>query len=299
MKHEFLVTGAGGQLGSVLVRWLARGGRRALALTSVSGPRPADGEAQPVDLLDADALAAIVRTTRPEYIIHSAAMTVVGACFERPLEAERMNVGVTRTLVELAAEAGARIVFVSTDLVFDGARGGYDETSEAQPATVYGKTKLAAEAAVLAYSRGVALRLPLMYGLPASSRTTTFMTQIAAMQSGAPLKLFREEFRSPIWLEDAASAIELVGTSDFAGILHAGGPERLSRLEMGRITAAGLGLSDANIVEISQRDLPASEARPADVSIRSELFKLIFGTQPGRPMAEAMIRIRSDVGSGG
>lgn len=292
MKREFLVTGAGGQLGSVLMRRLVRTGRSALGLTSLSGPRPDEGETQAVDLLNDDSVAAIIRNARPSCIVHSAAMTVVGACFEQPAAAARMNVDVTRRLVELAAELGSRIVFVSTDLVFDGSRGGYDESSDARPTTVYGQTKLVAEQIVLAYAGGIVVRLPLMYGLPASARTTTFMTQLAALRSGTPLKLFRDEFRSPIWLEDAAAALERAGSSAFAGLLHAGGPERLSRLEIGRIAVAGLGLSAANIVDISQRDLPAGEPRPADVSMRCNRYETTFGSPPGRPMAEAMRAIR-------
>ncbi len=292
MKRDFLVTGAGGQLGSVLMRRLSRAGRSALGLTSLTGPRPDHGETQPVDLLDADGLAAVVRTTQPACIVHAAAMTVVGACFDRPADAERINVDVTRQLAELASEWNGRLVFVSTDLVFDGQQGSYDESAEARPTTMYGRTKFAAERVVLGFSGGAVVRLPLMYGLPAAPRSTTFLTQLAALKSGAPLKLFRDEFRSPIWLEDAAAALQSVADAAFAGPIHAGGPQRLSRLEMGRIAAAGLGLSGASIVETSQRDLPATEPRPADVSLRSERFAETFGEPAGRRMAEAMIEIK-------
>lgn len=296
MNRDFLVTGAGGQLGSVLMRRLAQAGRGPLGLSSMTGPRPNAGETKAVDLLDADGLAAVVRAARPRCMVHAAAMTVVAACFERPSDAERMNVGVTRTLVELAGECGARLVFVSTDLVFDGERGGYAEADEARPTTVYGRTKLAAERIVLGYARGAVVRLPLMYGLPAAPRTTTFLTQLAAMKSGTRLKLFRDEYRTPIWLEDAAAALERVGDSEFAGLLHAGGPERLSRLEMGRIAAVGLGLGDAAIVDCSQGDLATSEPRPADVSLCSDRFAAVFGSPAGRGMVDAMAAIRAGGG---
>lgn len=215
-------------------------------------------------------------------------MTSVAACYEQPAAARALNVDATRRLAELAEECGARLVLASTDLVFDGRAGNYDEDSPVAPTSEYGRTKVAAERIVGAYRRGAVVRLALLYGLPAALRPTTFVLQLTALRDGTPLKLFHDEYRSALELEDAAAALDRVAASDFAGVVHAGGPERLSRLEMGRIAAAALGVSEANIAAVSQGDVVATEPRPADVSLNCRRFEACFGAPPGRRMAVAM-----------
>lgn len=291
MSERWLITGAGGQLGSVLLAKLDGCGVSAIGVVSPNGARPVLGAVRPCDLLDLDGAAALVRATRPTHIVHAAAMTAVAACFADPARAEAVNVGVTRQWVELAAEQGAGLIFTSTDLVFDGSRGHYREGDAATPGTVYGRSKVAAERVVLDYGRGAVVRLPLMYGLPAAPRVTTFVQQLRAIRDATRLTLFQDEFRSPLALEDASAALVRIARAGFAGLIHAGGPQRLSRLEMGRLTAAAMGMSGAAIEAISQRDLPASEPRPADVSLSSRRSEELFGAKPGRTMAEALPEI--------
>lgn len=293
MRTQFLITGAAGQLGSVLLARLvaARPDAAVVGVVSPGGPRPDVGRTLPCDLTHADELVKLVRSLQPQTIIHTAAMTAVGECFRRAEAAVRVNVDATRRLVELAAEQGARVVFTSTDLVFDGHSGGYVESSPAGPLSIYGRTKLEAEQAVRAARRGLVVRLPLMYGLPRARRATTFMQQLEALRDGQPLRLFHDEFRSPLALDDAADALLLAAGSDATGLLHVAGPQRLSRLDMGRMTAAALGVSDACIVPIGQCDLAFDEPRPADVSLRSERFATLFGRPPGREMSQALPEI--------
>lgn len=240
------------------------------------------------DFRDFDASAAVMREMRPSCIVHAAAMTSVAECYENPDAARLLNVDATRQLVELAEECGARFVLTSTDLVFDGTTGEYDEASVERPTTVYGRSKLAAENIALSYRRGVTARLALMYGLPAARRRTTFLDQLGTLRRGGRLRLFHDEYRSALELEDAAAALEQVAESEFAGVVHVAGPEALSRLEMGRIAAAALGVTGEGIESVSQADVPAAEARPADVSLSCGRFETLFGRAPGRGMVEAM-----------
>jgi len=295
---EFLITGAGGQLGSVLLRRLTTAGRAAIGTVSPRGPRPLAGRVHACDLCDDTAVAAFVRELRPANIIHAAAMTSVAGCFENPQQAQRLNVEATRRLVELAEESGTRLVLTSTDLVFDGTTGRYDEASPLAPTSAYGRSKAAAEQIVLSYANGAVVRLALLYGLPVARRSTTFLKQLAALRDGTTLKLFHDEYRSALELEDAAAAVQRVASSDFVGVIHAAGPESLSRLEMGRIAAAALGVSDAAIESVSQRDILSAEPRPADVSLTCQRFENLFGSQPGRQMSETMPEIARQFVSG-
>ncbi|MCB9858733.1 MAG: SDR family oxidoreductase [Phycisphaerales bacterium] len=295
MATDWLVTGAGGQLGSVLLRLLARRGAAAVGTVTDKGPRPDVGESIPIDLTDRRALEPLVRRLRPQFIIHTAAITNVNDAYRHPDRARLVNCETSCLINELAAELGARLVFTSTDLVFGGGEAPYRETDPTSPKSIYGATKVEAENALGDSPNAIILRLPLMYGVPAVDRPTTFMNQVRAMLDRRELTLFGDEYRTPIWLEDAARACVDVAQRDISGILHAGGPQRLSRLQMGELTAKALGVSDARIRSISQCEIDAPEPRPADVSLESSRFESLMRRPPGIPMHEALMDIAEEL----
>lgn len=287
----WLVTGAGGQLGSVLLRELASRDERAVGLTSPTGPRPFEGRTVAADVTDREHVAEIVREARPSIVIHAAAMTAVDACYRNADAARRTNVEATQALLESAQACGARFVFISTDLVFEGAHPPYREEDPPVPLSVYGRTKVEAEKRVLDDDKGLVIRPPLMYGLPAAKRKTTFTQQLIALCTGQALRLFEDEFRTPMSLVDCARACIEAARSPHRGILHVAGPERLSRLEIGRIAARSLGCDGANIVPIRQSDVSFPEPRPADVSLDGRKFEALFGHPSGRSMSLVMPEI--------
>jgi dTDP-4-dehydrorhamnose reductase len=298
-SHErWLITGAGGQLGSVLLRELVRQNAVAVGLLSPSGPVPHEGTVVRCDITDRPSLARLVRANRPTHIVHAAAVTRIQEAYDQPGLAWRINVEVTRELVTLSAEFASRFLYVSTDLVFDGTEAPYDEEAEARPLSVYGRTKLEGEQAVLPYELGLVARFALMYGLPAVDRPTTFQSQVAAIRDGQPLTLFEDEFRCPIGLDDAAEACLTASRSERTGVLHVGGPERLSRLEMGRIVASAIGMDGSNIVATRQGDHLSPEPRPRDVSLNSTLFERCFARPAGRPMQKVIAELAPHIRAG-
>src|SRR5262249_57758387 len=130
--------------------------------------------------------------------IHAAALASVADCQRDPARAERVNVQGTAQLAELAAKTGARFLFISTDLVFDGAKGNYGESDVPAPLSIYGRSKLAAEAPVLALPRGVVARLSLLFGPTLSERLSFFDQQLAALRQGRPGRLFAHAWRTPL-----------------------------------------------------------------------------------------------------
>ena len=178
-------------------------------------------------------------------------------------------------------------MFTSTDMVFDGRSAPYNEESETCPLSEYGRTKARAEDCVLRNRDSAVVRLPLMYGFPRSRRTTTFSNQVAALRSGQPLRLFDDEFRTPVWLADAAVAIVSLAESDFSGIVHVAGPERLSRFDMGKQMAELMGIDAPNIDRVSRFSVDASEPRPEDLSLDGSKFASLFpNLNPGPMRAE-------------
>src|SRR5262249_42736118 len=148
-----------------LLRELAR--REDLRITAWSGSSPGERfgvPLRPVDVGDAGALARAFADARPDVVLHAAALSRVADCQRDPARAHRVNVAGSATLAALADAARARFVQVSTDLVFDGARGGYREDDPPSPVSVYGRSKADAEAPALALARGAVARISLLYG---------------------------------------------------------------------------------------------------------------------------------------
>jgi dTDP-4-dehydrorhamnose reductase len=203
-----------------------------------------------------------------------------------------LNVESTTVLLGLAEKLGARFVYASTDLVFDGEEAPYVEHDTPEPTSIYGRTKLEAESYVLTYKRALAVRFPLMYGFPDAARKPTFFeTTLERLRAGKPVRLFTDEVRTPLWLDDAARACITLANSDVRGVMHVGGPERLSRFEMGERIAAALGTSVSLLEPVSRLDFESNEPRPHDTSLDSSRYASQFGGGPGRPMREAMSQL--------
>ncbi len=288
MNETWLVTGAGGQLGSVLLRNLLRSDKSALGTASLDGPLPNQGSVVRLDIGDEKAVAQTLRRVRPKVIVHAAAMANVAAVLADPERAQAINVRATSALAALSAELGARFIYVSTDMVFNGEGAPYADDATPRPLSVYGRTKLEGEAVALAVAPAAVVRVPLLYGVPAVVRPTTFLAQLGALHQGSVLTLFFDESRTPRWPEDAARALVRVAESELTGVVHVAGPERLSRAEMGRAFAAALGVTSPNIVEISRNDGAAAEPRAADLSLVSARYESVFGEPSGRPIREAL-----------
>jgi dTDP-4-dehydrorhamnose reductase len=285
---RILVTGASGQLGSYLLRELSRRGAEVAAW---SGARRGDlfgVPMRPVDLADADGVAGAFREARPAVVVHAGALARVADCHRDPSRAERVNTRGTAVLAELVAAAGARLVYVSTDLVFDGERGGYREDDPPAPLSVYGRSKAAAEGAVLAVPVGAVVRVSLLFGPSFTGRTAFFGEQVAALRAGRTVTLFADERRTPLSLGVAARALLDVALSDFTGLLHLGGPERMSRLEMGQRLAAFLGVDPSAIVAVKRDQVPAAEPRPRDTSLDSSRWRGLFPGHPWPAWEEAL-----------
>ena len=221
------ITGAGGLIGSYLVQSApvfapdatVRGLTRAV-----------------LDLSSTSAVREEFRRQNPQLVIHCAALSKSPECEANPALARKVNVEATALLAELAA--GIPLIFLSTDLVFDGRTGNYDESAPVNPLSVYADTKVAAEQIVLGNPRHTVLRLSLNGGTsPTGDRGFNELMR-RAWQSGTLLRLFTDEFRSPMPAAVTARAIWDLAAHEEPGLYHLAGSERLSRWQIGQLLAA-------------------------------------------------------------
>ncbi len=287
-RMRILLTGASGQLGSYVLRELVRTG---IDVAAWSGSRTGTlfgVPLQPVDLALPDAVVAAYQEVRPTHIIHAAAMAGVADCYRDPQRAFRVNVQGTGLLAELAVKHRARLLFVSTDMVFDGEKPYYREGDPPTPLSVYGRTKAQAESAVMTAPNAVVARVSLLFGPTLNGRPAFFDQQLAALREGRPLPLFEDEWRTPLSLRAAAPALITLLRSDYEGLIHLGGPERLSRLDMGRRLARFLRQDDSVFLASRRGAIPSPEPRPRDVSLDSSRWRARFPHHPWPSYEEAL-----------
>jgi dTDP-4-dehydrorhamnose reductase len=216
---RLLVTGGTGYLGSELVR------RGTAAGHQVTGTSTRD-----FDVRDGQAVEQAFARLAPAAVVHTA-YRQEGPGFRE------INVAGAVNVARSAARAGARLIHVSTDVVFDGRRGGYTEVDPVSPVTEYGASKAAAEPLVAqAHPDALIVRTSLIYGGPDPSRHERDALDAAAGR--ARMTFFTDERRNPIQVGDLSDALlELVEMS-VSGLLHVAGGDSVSRCEFARLIAA-------------------------------------------------------------
>ena len=258
LEHRVWITGAGGLIGSALLE----SAPAAVPAWKISGTTR-----RQVDLTDATAVEKMFYALRPTLIIHCAAMTNTPACDREPARARAVNVDATRHLVELAK--GIRFVFLSTDLVFDGRDGGYDETAAVNPLNFYAETKAEAERIVLLSPMHTVIRTSLNGGMSPTSDRGFNETMRRAWENGGMVTLFDDEFRSPIPAAVTARALWEVLAQDRPGLYHIAGSERLSRWQIGQILARRWHQFNPKLEHVSRLMYPGPP-RPADTSLNCD-----------------------------
>jgi dTDP-4-dehydrorhamnose reductase len=248
------VTGTNGLIGNALIQAASRN-----LSWNVRGLKRSD-----VDLTEHKAVARLFHEEQPALIIHCAALSKSTACQANPALARLLNVDVTAQLAQLAADIP--LFFFSTDLVFDGLAGNYDESAPVSPLSVYAETKVSAERIVLANPKHAVIRTSLNGGTsPTGDRGFNEEMRLAWTQ-GRILNLFVDEFRCPIAAVETARAVwEMVGRN-CRGLYHLAGSERLSRWQIGQLLAARWAQLHPKIALGSLKDYVGAPRSP-DVSL--------------------------------
>jgi dTDP-4-dehydrorhamnose reductase len=281
MSKRLLVTGGSGFVaGSVIAQ-----GREACEIHALSrGEAPVHREGllwHQLDLLDTKALRRVFAQVRPDAVIHTAAIADIDYSEAHHDVARKVNVQVTRSLADLCAPAGIRLVFTSTDTVFDGQRGNYSEEDVPVPVNFYGRTKVEAEQVVAATgSKGVIARLALVVGLPVLGAGNSFLAKmISLLSQGKPYGVPAEEVRTPIDVITLGQALlELAGAEHLQGIFHLAGNDVLNRLEMVQRIAKRLGYPEDLTFASDVSKVPNRAPRPRDVSLNNAKARSMLKT---------------------
>lgn len=288
------MTGASGFLGWHACHWFAADWQvygtyhtHPLVATPVVG--------YPLNLNDDLAVQTCWDTLQPDAVLHTAAISKVNQCQLDPEGSRWLNVTATVKLAQRCSRAGIPFIFTSTDLVFDGTQAPYQESDRPNPINQYGEQKAAAETEVAAtYPDATICRLPLMYGAATPTATCFLQGFLTALAAGKPLNLFTDEVRTPAAVTDVVQGLHLVLEQGMTGLVHLGGPQRLSRYEFGLMMAHAFGVSTSAIHPCLQSSVALPAPRPNDVSLTSQRA-LSLGYRP-RPVDAALRAIAAGNG---
>jgi len=276
---RILVSGANGQLGQDLQAVLA--GRSpdggdpgsavaagaAEAVRSTGGVSVLATDIDTVDVADWDAVDGSFRAFRPDVVVHAGAYTAVDACESDPDTAFAVNAAGTGHMAQASARAGAHLLYVSTDYVFDGdSDRPYVESDPPNPRSVYGRSKLAGEVEVARWSTtSTVVRTAWVCGAHGSNMAKTVLG-LAARPQGGPLRFVDDQHGSPTFTADLAPAIVRLAIDRWPGTFHVTNQGETSWFGFARavLTAAGLDAGRVEPIATSELDPPRPAPRPTN-----------------------------------
>ncbi len=255
---RWFVTGAGGQLATAFEPLLD--GEVFLAREAA------------LDIRDAAAVRSAVHAFAPDVILHTAAYTNVDGAEADPGAAAAVNAGGTRNVISAVRGTHTLVVYFSTDYVFDGLKGSpYVESDTPNPLSVYGATKLAGEAEVLAWVRGMVVRTSWLFGDTGTNFVKTILTAArTSVKTGEPLRVVDDQVGSPTYTGHlAAAVIEALRLGVGPGIYHMAGSGYCSWLELAREVVQLAGIV-VGVRPITTAELGRPAPRPAFSALASE-----------------------------
>ena len=249
---NWLVTGAGGMLGSDLVRLLRSRGSEVFACDRAE-----------LDITNGQAVKAALNDRRPDVVVNCAAWTAVDDAEAREADANRVNASGAANVAAACADSGAQLIHVSTDYVFGGtATRPYGEDEQPAPRTAYGRSKLAGEQAVLAtLPHAFILRTAWLYG---EGGPNFVRTMIRLENQQDEVRVVADQHGQPTWTQDVARQIVLLrDASAPSGIYHATSCGATTWHGLAQEVFRLLGANPARVHAISTAEFPRPAPRPA------------------------------------
>ncbi len=275
---KILVTGASGFLGYTLLKELKNRNvvfgcyhKYILGLPGIHKVR--------ADLTDYQQVSRLIDKTQPDIIFHLAAFSNPNQCEKNPELSYAINVSATRYLTECAKTHQAKLIFTSSDLVFDGNHAPYGEEDKPEPINRYGRQKLEAEQKVLDYKHATVCRMPLMFGQKSPNSGSFLQPMIQFLKAGQPLNLFIDEVRTPLSSSRAAEGLMLLASKS-EQLIHLSGDTAINRYDFGLLLSEVLGTSKKLIIKRQLYEIDFEAPRPADTSMKNDKAKRL-GFNPG------------------
>jgi dTDP-4-dehydrorhamnose reductase len=278
-----LVIGASGQVGEHLYRLL----KAQTPYVSGTYHRTQQPGLRTLDIRDAAAVRQLCTDLAPDVIYLPASLTNVEYCESHPDESYRSNVQGVANVVRVAREINAKLVYLSSDYIFDGTDGPYDEGALPNPLCVYGWHKLLAEHNIMQHLDDyLIVRTTVVYGWEKQGKN--FVARLVReLRQGERMRVPADQIGSPTYAPDMAAAIiDLVWLGQ-RGVFHVVGRERASRYEFAQAAAAAFGLDAALLDPFDTSTLAQVAKRPLSAGMRVAKVEAILD-RPMVPYVEGL-----------
>jgi dTDP-4-dehydrorhamnose reductase len=280
---KILVTGANGLLGQKVTELFRHETSHELVLTDLheNAFEPKGFDYFPMDITKKEDVKDAIKRLSPDYIINTAAYTNVDGCETDRELSWKVNVDAVKHLIIASRTNSAKILHISTDYIFDGKSGNYDESSKPNPLSYYGKSKLASENALLTSGVDFAIvRTMIIYGMGKNLRPNFAVWLVNMLSEKNRVTIVDDQFGMPTMVDDLGWALVKMVELDKSGIYNICGSEYLSRYEFAVRLAGIFGFSENLIQPIKTGDLNQAAARPMNSSFITLKAETELGLKP-------------------
>jgi len=257
---KVLVIGGSGLLGSKVIKTASKK-FHTIGTYHTHPFKMGNCETLKLDIVNKEQTLELIHGKKPDCVILTAAQTNVDRCEIHPEEAWRIHVDGTKNVSEACKKSGAKLIYVSTDYVFDGKKGFYTEDDKTRPINVYGRTKLAGERAIQTICDDYAIaRMSVLYGWNTITTKHNFVTWVLEkLKNTKEVKLLTDQYTSPTLADNAAEALLAILKKNKKGLYHTSGKDCISRFEFGKEIAKIFELNTGLIkpITLDKIDLPA------------------------------------------
>ena len=297
-SKKILITGANGLLGQKVTQIFAQESEHQLILTDLHDKpeNPHGREYFKMDITSKEDVKDKVKKYTPDIIINTAAYTNVDGCETEKENSWRVNVDAVKNLIIASRVNDTKIIHISTDYVFDGKTGNYDESSKPNPISYYGKSKLASENALISSGiRFVIVRTMIIYGTAKNVRPNFAIWLIDMLERKEKVRIVDDQFGMPTISDDLGWGLLKITDMDKSSFYHICGSEYLSRYEFAVKLASIFGLDENLIIPVKTSDLNQAAPRP----MKSSFILLKAETELGlKPLnvTEGLVFLKTQLG---
>lgn len=250
-----------------------------------------------LDITDYDKIESTIMKESPDLIILTAAQRNLDYCERNKREVNRINVDGARNMAMASKKIGAKLIYLSTDMVFDGTKERYHENDATNPINHYGKTKLEGEREVVKALDDFAIaRVSVLYDWNLFEHTFNFVTWVyEGLKEGKPLKLFSDQYRNVTYIKNTCEALLSICKKDEKGIFHVVGKNCVSRQYIGKKVAETFGFDEGLIKTSTSDDFDWLAKRPKKCCLNVEKMEKRLGVK-SMSIEEGLAAMKAEVG---
>ena len=278
MAKRILITGAFGQLGEAVAQELQS--HFDLLATDIIIPKEYSFycPVQNLDISNRQRVNEVVEKFGPDVIVNLAAYTDVDGSETNREQAWNINVKGTEYLLDAVRGKSVKFIQISSDYIFDGLHGPYDESAVPNPINYYGRTKLGAENVVRGgVNPWVILRTNVLYGVSSISKASFVKWIVRSLRNGTAIRVVNDQWGNPTWTGGLAEAIKMIILLNVQGIFNYGGAEFLTRYQFAKKIAHVFGLDTALITTSSTGELNQKAKRPLKSGLITHKIEEVIG----------------------